>query len=233
MDKYYKEIKEELINNEITKAVKEYSKKKSDLSTYYNVGKLLNEAGKHYGEGIVKKYSLKLKREVNGKYSETNLKYMRQFYMFANSHAVSDKLSWTNYRILMSIKDKNIINYYQKQCIYYNLSSRELIFKIKNKEYERLDEKTKIKLINNENIELIDSVKDPIVINNKNNYGQISEKILQKIILEDISSFLKELGEGFCYISNEYKILIGDTYNYIDILLFNIKYNCYVVIELK
>jgi len=100
MDKYYKEIKEELINNEITKTGKEYSKNKSDLSTYYNVGKLLNEAGKHYGEGIVKKYSLKLKREVNGKYSETNLKYMRQFYMFVNSHAVSDKLSWTNYRIL-------------------------------------------------------------------------------------------------------------------------------------
>ena len=61
----------------------------------------------------------------------------------------------------------------------------------------------------------------------------ISEKILQKLILENISSFLRELGAGFSYIDNEYKIKAGDIYNYIDLLLYNIKYNCYVVVELK
>ena len=61
----------------------------------------------------------------------------------------------------------------------------------------------------------------------------ISEKVLQGLILEDIPSFLKELGEGYSFIENEYKIRIGNTYNYIDLLLFNIKYNCYVVVELK
>ena len=60
-----------------------------------------------------------------------------------------------------------------------------------------------------------------------------SEKVLQKLILEDISSFLKELGTEFTFVDNEYKIKIGNSYNYIDLLLFNIKYNCYVVIELK
>lgn len=53
-DKYYENIKESLINNEITKRVKDYSKNKSDLETYYKVGKLLSEAGKHYGEEIIK-----------------------------------------------------------------------------------------------------------------------------------------------------------------------------------
>ena len=53
----------------------------------------------------------------------------------------------------------------------------------------------------------------------------LSEKILQKIILEDISSFLKELGNGFTFIDNEYKIKISDRYNYIDLLLFNIEFN--------
>ena len=101
---YYIEIKEELINNEITKRVKDYSKNRSDLNTYYNVGKLLFEAGKHYGESVIKEYSKRL----------------------------------TN-----------------------------------------------------------------------------------------------ELGEGFTYIKSEYKIKIGDRYNYIDLLLYNINYNCYVVIELK
>ena len=66
---YYDEIKNELINNEITKKVKDYSKNKSDLTTYYNVGKLLAEAGKHYGEGIIKEYSDRLSSELNIKYS--------------------------------------------------------------------------------------------------------------------------------------------------------------------
>ena len=48
-----------------------------------------------------------------------------------------------------------------------------------------------------------------------------------------MDNFLTELGDGFCYIKNEYKIKLGDRYNYIDLLLFNIKYNCYVVVELK
>lgn len=75
--KYYDEIKKELINNEITKRVKDYSKNKSDLNTYYNVGKMLSEAGKHYGEGIIKEYSKKLTYELGKGYGITNLKRFR------------------------------------------------------------------------------------------------------------------------------------------------------------
>ena len=77
---YYNEIKSELINNEINRKVKNYSINKSDLNTYYNVGKMLSEAGKQYGESIIKNYSIKLVSEVDKKYNETNLKRMRQFY---------------------------------------------------------------------------------------------------------------------------------------------------------
>ena len=77
---YYNEIKHELINNEIHRKVKSYSINRSDLNTYYNVGKMLCDAGKHYGEGIIKKYSIKLIDEVDKKYNTTNLKRMRQFY---------------------------------------------------------------------------------------------------------------------------------------------------------
>ena len=69
---YYKEIKEQIINNEIIKRVKDYSKNRSDLSTYYNIGKLLFEAGKHYGEGIIKEYSIKLTKEFGKGYNESN-----------------------------------------------------------------------------------------------------------------------------------------------------------------
>ena len=77
---YYNEIKTEILNNEITKRVKDYSKNKSDLTTYYNVGKLLSEAGKHYGEGVIKEYSEKLTKEFGKGYTVTRLKYTRRFF---------------------------------------------------------------------------------------------------------------------------------------------------------
>jgi len=230
---YYNKIKEQIINNEITKKVKDYSKNQSDLQTYYNVGKLLKEAGKHYGEGIIKEYSKKLTKEIGKKYSTTSLKYIRQFYEFSKSHSLSDQLSYTHYKLMLPLKNENAIDYYIKISIMKNLSVRELSFKIKNYEYERLDENTKLKLINKEKPKVEDFIKNPITIKNNSNYELISEKVLQKLILEDIPSFLDELGSGFTFIRNEYKIKIGNTYNYIDLLLFNIEFNCYVVVELK
>ena len=229
---YYNEIKEELINNEITKRVKDYSKNKSDLETYYKVGKLLSEAGKHYGEGIIREYSIKLTNELGKGYTQSRLRYFRRFYfVFSKCPTLSDKLTYSHYCEIIWF-DKVKINYYIEVSISQNLSVRELRSKIKNKEYERLDENTKNKLIKKENTNVSDFIKNPILIKN-NNYEMVSEKILQKLILEDISSFLKELGEGFTYIDNEYKIKMGTIYNYIDLLLYNIKYKCYVVIELK
>ena len=89
------------------------------------------------------------------------------------------------------------------------------------------------KLISNEQPLLPDLVKNPILIKNTNKYTEISEKVLQQIILEDIKNFMQELGSGFSFISNEYPIKIGNNYNYIDLLLYNIDFNCYVVVELK
>ena len=233
---YYNEIKTELINNEITKRVKDYSKNRSDLNTYYNVGKLLAEAGKHYGEGIIKEYSDRLSSELNIKYSVRTLYKIIKYFNYMNKQkvpTVSAKLSWSHYDELLKLTDENIIHYYIKISEEQNLSVRELRKKIKSNEYERLDEETKKKLKNKEELKVSDLVKNPIQIRNTSDYNEISEKVLQKLILEDIPSFLKELGNGFSFIDSEYKIKIGDRYNYIDLLLYNIKYKCYVVVELK
>ena len=231
---YYTEIKEELINNEITKKVKDYSKNRSDLNTYYEVGRLLSEAGKHYGEGIIKEYSKKLTNELGKGYSERNLRNFRQFYTInIKWQTLSAKLTWSHYIELLWINNISKINYYIHLAETYNLSVRELRNRIKNNEYERLPIETRNKIIKREDNKVTDLIKNPILINNKYNYEIISEKVLQKLILEDINNFLKELGNGFSYISNEYKIKIGDRYNYIDLLLFNYIYNCFVVIELK
>ena len=164
---YYNEIKNELIDNEVNKKVKDYSKNKYELEKYYNVGKLLSEAGKHYGEGIIKEYSIKLTNDLNVKYDVSSLNKMRKFYNLIEKMAtVSPNLSYSHYVELLPYDDLNKVRYYIK-------------------------------------------------------------------IIEDLPSFLDELGTGFTFVRNEYKITIGDSYNYIDLLLFNIEYNCYVVVELK
>ena len=238
---YYKEIKNELINNEVYKRVKDYSKNKNELSTYYNVGKLLIEAQggedkAKYGNALIKEYSEKLTNEIGRGYTFSALSRMRQFYLLSEKIAtLSQQLTWSHYCELLVFDNVDEINYYIKQTEIYNLSVRELREKIKSKEYQRLDDNTKLKLINKEETVVSDFIKNPIVIRNKYNIDKesITEKILQRLILEDIPSFLKELGEGFTFVENEYKIKIGNTYNYIDILLFNYIYNCFVVIELK
>ena len=250
---YYDEIKNELVNNEINRKVKSYSINRSDLNAYYNVGKMLSEAGKHYGEGIIKEYSKRLKNDLQKNYSIRLLYRMLKYYNFVTSEkmpTLSAKISWSHYDEVLKYNDINKINYYLNIVEEQNLSVRKLRTIIKSNEYERLDEKTRNKLINKERQSIVDFVKNPIIIKNKDNdikdliknpiliknkyhYENISEKVLQKLILEDIESFMKELGKSFSFIGSEYKILLGTTYNYIDLLLFNIEYNCYVVIELK
>ena len=235
-ENYYNEIKNELLNNEINKRVKDYSKNKGDLETYYNVGKILTEAESHYGDNIIGKYSVKLVKEVGKKYNRRTLFRMRQFYqIFKNEKVstVSTQLSWSHYVEVLPLSDINEIKYYISICEALNLSIRNLREKIKSREYERLDDATKNKLIKNEEIKVMDFIKDPIIIKSNNTKEIITEKVLHKLIMEDISSFMKELGNDFCFVDSEYKIKIGDTYNYIDLLLYNIKFNCYVVVELK
>ena len=158
---------------------------------------------------------------------------MRLFYNFQKSQPLADSLTWSHYQELIPLNDANKINYYIKIVEKQDLSKRQLRERIKNKEYERLDDKTKEKLINKEENKVEDFVKNPIIIKNKFNINNISEKMLQQLILEDLKVFLNELGVGFTYVGNEYKIKIGDKYNYIDLLLFNYIYNCFIVIELK
>ena len=209
---YYNEIKNELVNNEIYKKVKVYSKNKHNLSTYYNVGKLLSEANKSYGDGIIMEYSKRLSTELGKKYDTSYLNKMRKFYgLFQKMATLSPQLTWSHYIELISLKNIDEIRYYIDISIAQSLSRNELRNRIKSKEYERLDSKTKEKLINKEDTLVSDFIKDPIIVNNSLNYIEISEKVLKELILNDLDNFLKQLGNGFCYIENEYKIKIGNT----------------------
>ena len=233
---YYEEIKNKIIDNETYEKVKDYSKEIHRVITYYEIGKLLNEAGGKYGDNVINEYSKKLVVEVGKKYNRRTLFRMRQFYRtFSNEKVstLSTQLSWSHYSELLSIKNADKLSYYLNLSIIQNIGVRELREKIKSKEYERLSDETKNKIIKEEKLEVKDLVPNPILIKKKNNIEIITEKVLHNLILEDIEDFMRELGNNFSFIGSEYKIKIGDTYHKIDLLLFNIKYNAYVVVELK
>lgn len=134
---------------------------------------------------------------------------------------------------MFSLTDIDEINYYVEQVEKRNLSKRQLEEIIKNNEYKRLPLETRNKLILRSDVNIKELVPNPILIKNINNIEIINEKILQNLILEDIESFMNELGNNYSFIGSQYKIKLGNRYNYIDLLLYNIEFNCYVVIELK
>ena len=231
---YYEIIKETLIKNEVYKKVKDYSKNKSDLSAYFEVGKLLveaqgGEARAKYGNKLIKEYSERLTKELGKGYTERNLRNLRMFYIkFKKWHAVRTELTWTHYRVMLSLNDFKAIEYYMNIAVFQNLSYRELRERIKTKEYERIGEKTEL-----EEPKINTLIKNPILIKIKNKNNKLTEYALHQSILENMEDFLKELGIGFTFAGSEVKIKIGDRYNYIDLLSFNYIYNCFVVIELK
>ena len=232
---YYNEIKNKIIDNEVYSKIKDYSKERHKVITYFEIGKLLTEAGGKYGDNIIEEYSKKLVIEVGKKYNRRTLFRMKQFYNLFSNEKVSTlwtQLTWSHIRLLFNL-DYDSINYYIQIVTNNHISVRELEYKLKFNEFERLPLATRDKLTKEEIAEIKDIVPNPIFIKNNYKYKIISEKVLQKLILEDIPTFLKELGNGFTFIDNEFKIKLDDRYNYIDLLLYNIKYKCYVVVELK
>ena len=234
---YYKEIKETLIKNEVYKKVKDYSKNRSDLNTYFKVGRLIveaqgGEARAKYGNKLIKEYSEKLTKELGKGYTYTNLSRMRQFYLLMQKLAPMAQqlpnLTWSHYSIILPLKNLKEIEYYLYISYKLNLSRRELRERIKSKEYERIGKNIKL-----EESKINTLIKNPILIKVKNKNEKLTEYALHQSILENIKDFLKELGIGFAFIGSEVKIKIGDRYNYIDFLLFNTNFNCYVVVELK
>lgn len=233
---YYNEIKEKLIKSEIYDRAKDYSKDRYKVSVYFETGKLLSEAGKEYGKNIIKQYSDNLMIEVSKKYNERNLRYMRQFYEIFSSikwNPLGSKLSWSHFRELLTVKNIDAIMYYIDICEKKNLTGRQLQERIKTQEYDRLSEETKNKLITKEQLKVNDLIPNPIIIQTNELNEELSEYALKQLILNNLDDFLNQLGTKFTYVGNEYKIKVGNTYNYIDLLLYNIKYKCYIVIELK
>ena len=233
---YYNEIKSNLIRSELYDKAKDYSKDRNKVKVYFETGKLLHEAGKEYGKNIIKQFATKLMVDVGKKYNERTLYGMRKFYEIFNEiklNPMGSKLSWSHFRELLVLKNADEIKYYINISEQNNLTRRELNEKIKSKEYNRLSDEYKNKIIESKCINISDTVPNPILVKDNKKYDKFGEYALKELILNNLDDFLSQLGYGFSYVGNEYRIKYNNRYNYIDLLLFNIEYNCYVVIELK
>ena len=237
-EQYYSEIEHLIKKNEIQKQARRLEENYTLVTTYWTIGKILVEAQggssrAKYGNELIKKWYKRL-TELYGKgYDATNLRRFRQFYIaFQKRGPLARTLTWSHYLCLLPIKDENKRNYYINLCIKNNLSKRELVKEIKSNSYERLiDKPDKIDVIVLEKYSITTEMKNPIII--EVNREIKSEKDLELSILANLSYFFKQLGEGFTYVGHQYKIVKNNQNYYVDILLFNIELNCYVLVELK
>lgn len=150
-------------------------------------------------------------------------------------NALRSQLSWTHYRCILTISDESKRNYYINLSIKNNLSSRELDKEIKLDSYERLVNKpNKVDLIEPvKKFNLFSDIKNPIVIEKLDNKNIKTESDLEMAIVSSLKLFFRQLGDGYAFIDNQYKIVYDNRNYFIDILLFNYKFNAFVVVELK
>ena len=242
---YYLEIKKLIEKKEINTRVRNIEENNETLRTNFEIGKLLFEAQggekrAKYGDNLIKKWSLSLSKEYGKGYDVSNLKRMRKFYItFQKSGSVRHQfnLTWTHFRYLLKFDNPNEMNYYINLVLNQNLSVRKLINAIKEDSFNRatIENKDNIKLIIEDKTyqpTLSDMLKNPVIIN-VDSKDNLTEKALKKFIIKELEHFFLELGYGFAYIASEYKITIDNHHYYIDLLMFNVKLNCYIVLELK
>lgn len=234
----YEEIETLVKKVEIGKAIRNRQVNKELVDTYWNIGKLIIDAqgGKDkakYGDALLKKWSNELSLKYGKGYNYTNMKRFRQFFLSFPLCEVAN-LSWSQIRILLPIKDENKRNYYINMCNKNNFSKRDLEKVIKTNSYERLLNKPdKIDILTPTlTPSITDNLKNPIVLELKKN-KIVKEKDLEELIYMQLHDFFSQLGEGFMWVGNQYKITVDNKDYYIDMLLYNIIYNSYIVVELK
>lgn len=236
-----KEILETARNNVYTAA------NSAMVQAYWNIGRSIvekqgNEERAEYGSQLIKELSLQLTNDFGKGFTQSNLKYMRQFYLtFQNSHALRGELSWTHYRMLMRVQNNDARQFYLDECIKSNWSTRQLDRQISTLFYERLLSSQNKDSVSKEVLEKVppkmpeDFIRDPYVlefIGIKQN-ADFYEKDLEQALINELQKFLLELGRGFSFIARQKHIDLDGEHFYIDLVFYNYLLKCFVLIDLK
>jgi predicted nuclease of restriction endonuclease-like (RecB) superfamily len=217
--------------------------------TYWEIGNRIVEEEQHgenraeYGRFLIKTLSEKLTGEFGKGFTQTNLKYMRQFFKsFPIRHALRDRLSWTHYRLLMKIEDETARQFYINESVDCSWSTRQLERQINSFYYQRLLASPDKKILkaeaesHNQPLKPVDVLKNPMVLeflDLKENINYL-EHDLEKAILNKLQDFLLELGKGFCFVARQQRITTdAGKHYYIDLVFYNYLLKCFVLIDLK
>ena len=219
------------------------------VHAYWQVGKYIVEyeqQGKEraeYGKGVINELSNKLVDEFGNGFTITNLKYMRQLYLiFPIGHAVRDQLSWTHYRSLLKVANKEARNFYIEECTKENWSSRQLDRQINTLFYERLlsshDKRTvkeEIKKTSSKTLEPKEIIRDPYILEFLGipQGEHFLESDLEQMLISKLQLFLLEMGKGFSFVARQKRISFDNKHFYIDLVFYNYLARCFVLIDLK
>ena len=218
------------------------------LNAYWTIGKGIvefeqkGEQKATYGKRLLENISKDLNLKYGKGFSRSNLNYMRLFYVkYPKSETVSHKLSWSHYFELLKVEDNLAREFYQNQAEIENWTVRELKRQKKTGLFHRLalsqDKEAVLELskkghfVKSEK----DLIKDPYVFKllgipeNK----QYSENDVEKAIINNLQSFLLELGKGFAFIGRQQRITLNNKHYYVDLVFYHTKLKCYVLIDLK
>ncbi len=241
---FIKEIKSKIQTSQIKAAIKVNEEL---LRLYWELAQMivLKQKESSWGDNLIEQVSNDLKREFpNMKgFSATNIKYMRNWYLFWNlenrPQLVDEifKIPWGHNReIVTKIKDRQEALYYVQQTIHNGWSRAVLIHQIESNLYKRDG-----KAITNFDVNLPQAqsdlakatLKDPYSFDFLTLAAKHSEKELESALIEQMRSFLLELGNGFAFVGRQYRLNIGGDEFFVDLLFYHIKLKCYVVVELK
>lgn len=219
------------------------------VQAYWSIGKTIVEEeqnGKEraeYGQELIKQLSKKLTKKHGKGFTETNLKYMRQFYqIFEKSHALRDQLSWTHYRLLLKVENEQARQFYLQEAIDCNWSTRSLERQINNLYYDRMLMSTNTQVVKAEANEKTtqqepkDIIKDPYVLEflGLKDNTDFRESELEQAIIDKLQDFLLELGKGFAFVGRQYRLSAGTgNHFYADLVFYNYILKCFLVIDLK
>ena len=215
--------------------------------TYWNVGKIIFEdelKGKRaeYGKEVLKELSDKLTADFGKGFDYRNLQYMKKFYeLFQNMNSVSSQLSWTHYRHLLKVEDERARIWYMNETAKENWSTRALERQINSFYYERLlasQNKNNVIEEAKEKTEILvpqDILKDPYVLEflQLKNRTEYTEKELETALIDNLQEFLLELGSGFSFVARQKHFDLDGEHFYIDLVFYNYKLKCFVLIDLK
>mgnify|MGYP000155796900 FL=1 len=219
------------------------------VEAYWQVGKYIVEyeqAGNvkaEYGKGIIDRLSKRLTAEYGGGFSTTNIRYMRQFYLYYPiRHTVCDKLSWSHYRHLIRVENEAARKYYMSECVAENWSVRQLQRQINTMFYERMlasrDKETvkaEIQTSASKTWTPREIIRDPFILEflGIKQGEHFLEGDLEQMLISKLQHFLLELGRGYSFVARQKRITLDGQHFYIDLVFYNILARCYVLIDLK